>query len=284
MKFKYVLVLIACVLVPFYAIAQMLWLKAVHGKRQALLSQSVPGLVSRWALDDGSGSTAFDASGYGNTGYFSNSAPTWTSGKIGGALRFVGAQSVAAGPVWGVRVPGDFTCTGLAYDPTADAFWVGDFDNSRLVKVSRIGAFLGAITNSVLSRIQGIAFDPDDDTLWTASAGSNEVHRFSLDGTLLTGFAASLSNGVNGIAVDTETDTIWVSPLSGPILKVYTRGGGSGEKRHQQHSQPDHRRNYRPIKYPLDNCGFWHEWRRLPGLQVQHKRCRDFLLCRSDVH
>jgi hypothetical protein len=47
-------------------------------------------LVGHWTFDEGSGTTANDTSGQGNTGTFGGSpAPTWTSGKIGsGALNF----------------------------------------------------------------------------------------------------------------------------------------------------------------------------------------------------
>jgi len=61
------------------------------------------GLVGHWKFDDGSGSSAADSSGNNNTGTLIN-GPTWTAGKIDGALSFdgvddyvqVGAQDVAA--------------------------------------------------------------------------------------------------------------------------------------------------------------------------------------------
>ncbi len=46
------------------------------------------GLVGYWPFDEGTGSTAYDFSGYGNTGGIVN--PTWVTGKIGGALYFNG--------------------------------------------------------------------------------------------------------------------------------------------------------------------------------------------------
>ncbi|MDE2041362.1 MAG: fibronectin type III domain-containing protein, partial [Patescibacteria group bacterium] len=49
------------------------------------------GLVGWWPFDDGAGSTAGDASGNGNTGTLVGS-PTWTTGKIGGALQFNGTS------------------------------------------------------------------------------------------------------------------------------------------------------------------------------------------------
>ena len=50
------------------------------------------GLVGWWKLDDGSGTSAMDSSGNGNTGTLNNS-PTWTtSGMNGGALTFNGTN------------------------------------------------------------------------------------------------------------------------------------------------------------------------------------------------
>ncbi|MBI3415695.1 MAG: hypothetical protein HY043_10335, partial [Verrucomicrobia bacterium] len=54
-----------------------------------LLPQSraatVPNLVGYWKLDDGSGLSAVDSSGNGNTGTLVN-GPTWTTGQFGGGL------------------------------------------------------------------------------------------------------------------------------------------------------------------------------------------------------
>ena len=57
-------------------------------------------LVNRWNLgwlgrlveiDEGSGTVAYDSSGNGNDGNLMN-GPTWTTGKIGGALKFDGVN------------------------------------------------------------------------------------------------------------------------------------------------------------------------------------------------
>jgi hypothetical protein len=47
------------------------------------------GLVAYWSFDEGSGNTAYDASGNGNHGTLIN-GPKWTSGKVGQALQFDG--------------------------------------------------------------------------------------------------------------------------------------------------------------------------------------------------
>ncbi len=56
-----------------------------------LLAPFTHGLVGYWKLDEGSGSNAYDSSGYGNNGTFGSPAPTWASGKINNALSFDGA-------------------------------------------------------------------------------------------------------------------------------------------------------------------------------------------------
>jgi hypothetical protein len=52
---------------------------------------STNGLVSYWTFDEASGTTAYDRSGNGNDGALTN-GPTWTSGKVGGALSFDGVN------------------------------------------------------------------------------------------------------------------------------------------------------------------------------------------------
>jgi hypothetical protein len=52
-----------------------------------------PALVGWWKLDEGTGTQATDSSASGNNGSFVGS-PSWTSGKIAGALSFNGASYV----------------------------------------------------------------------------------------------------------------------------------------------------------------------------------------------
>jgi concanavalin A-like lectin/glucanase superfamily protein len=52
------------------------------------------GLVGYWPLDEGVGTTTYDASGSGHNGTFGSTAPTWTTGKIGAyALVFDGSST-----------------------------------------------------------------------------------------------------------------------------------------------------------------------------------------------
>ncbi len=56
------------------------------------ISPFARGLVGYWKFDDGSGTTAADSSGFGNTGTLYNS-PIWTTGRFNGALAFNGTSS-----------------------------------------------------------------------------------------------------------------------------------------------------------------------------------------------
>ncbi len=49
------------------------------------------GLVGHWKLDEGSGTTASDSSGNGNTGTLTN-GPTWTTGQLNSAVNFDGSD------------------------------------------------------------------------------------------------------------------------------------------------------------------------------------------------
>ncbi len=51
------------------------------------------GLVGWWKFDETNGTVAYDSSGNGNDGNFTN-GPTWTTGKIGGALSFDGVDDL----------------------------------------------------------------------------------------------------------------------------------------------------------------------------------------------
>src|SRR5205814_7946135 len=56
------------------------------------------GLVGWWKLDDGTGTTALDSSGYGDNGTLSN-GPAWTSGPLVGSLSFDGLNDYVSCPI-----------------------------------------------------------------------------------------------------------------------------------------------------------------------------------------
>jgi len=73
------------------------------------------GLVGYWAFEEGSGTTANDASGSGNNGTLTN-GPKWASGKVGGALQFDGVDDyVDAGANSSTNITGAITIEAWIY-------------------------------------------------------------------------------------------------------------------------------------------------------------------------
>ncbi|MDP2765910.1 MAG: LamG domain-containing protein, partial [Candidatus Methanoperedens sp.] len=81
--------------------ANTLYVLAVEGGNSATVSSgsggtssAIPaGAVAYWKLDEGSGVTAYDSSGNGNTGNLINMENSdWVGGKVGGALEFDGTD------------------------------------------------------------------------------------------------------------------------------------------------------------------------------------------------
>lgn len=66
-----------------------------------LLWARASGLNGYWPFDAGSGTTANDSSGNGNTGTLLplGSEPTWTTGKVGGAIQFDGLNDRVSIPI-----------------------------------------------------------------------------------------------------------------------------------------------------------------------------------------
>ncbi len=62
------------------------------------VQDAATGLVAYWKLDEGSGTSALDSSGWNRTGTLTN-GPSWTAGKIGGAVRFDTAGYIVANGV-----------------------------------------------------------------------------------------------------------------------------------------------------------------------------------------
>jgi hypothetical protein len=85
------------------------------------VTQSAPlGLVAHWKFDEGSGSTAADSSGNGNTGTLVN-GPLWTTGMAGSALYLDGIDdSVTVADSTSLNLTGSFTLS--AWVNPADIF------------------------------------------------------------------------------------------------------------------------------------------------------------------
>lgn len=83
------------------AIAISLHTGILSGRSHEMMTVAAPrpdqGLVAHWSFDEGRGAIAFDASGNGNTAHLIN-GPSWTKGRIGGALSFDGIDDHAIAP------------------------------------------------------------------------------------------------------------------------------------------------------------------------------------------
>lgn len=71
------------------------------------MADIISNLDLHWNFDDGSGSSAADASGNGLTGTLNNS-PTWTLGPIGGAVVFNGSNSNVSRAAYTMPTTGTF--------------------------------------------------------------------------------------------------------------------------------------------------------------------------------
>ena len=74
-------------------------------------------LVAHWRFDEGSGTTASDASGNGNHGTLQGN-PQWVAGRIGGALEFNGTDSMIDIPYSPDMTPSEGATMGAWVYPT----------------------------------------------------------------------------------------------------------------------------------------------------------------------
>ena len=82
-------------------------------------------LVAQWKFDDGSGTTAADATGNGWTGTLVN-APTWTTGKLNGGLSLASASSQY------VTVPAGILATVSDFSVSAWVYMTSDSTQARV--------------------------------------------------------------------------------------------------------------------------------------------------------
>ncbi len=150
------------------------------------------GLVGYWKFDEGNGTTAQDSSGAGNTGTLVN-GPTWTTGKIGSALRFDGTNNYV-----------DIGAQDVAY-PWAASFWVKREDssnsNAALLDSSNYSLKLEQFPDT--DKVGVTAYGVDDYTfnyeapinIWAhlVFVGTQTQVVLYVDGTLAETIAASIS-------------------------------------------------------------------------------------------
>ena len=153
------------------------------------------GLVGWWKFDEGSGTVAYDSSGNGNDGNLTN-GPTWTTGKIGGALSFDGVD--------------DFV-------DVSNFQWGGGISISSRVKYKAFKKF---------SRIIDFGNGQDSYNIIIANEGNSRDFYFALHepGSLNSYFYVSnfwpLNEWVHFVATTDETG----------VMKVYKDGILSGSK------------------------------------------------------
>lgn len=106
--------------------------------------ESTPsGLVGRWMMDDGSGTTTVDASGNNNTGTFINT-PVWTNGVVRSGLRFNGANSgvnIGSNATIFVSLPATLTLwikLDVGYTSSTNDAW---FNNNGMFSTSTYSGF-----------------------------------------------------------------------------------------------------------------------------------------------
>jgi len=150
------------------------------------------GLKAHWKLDENSGSTATDSSGFGNNGTLTNmTGTTWTTGIVGGALGFDGVDDyVDCGNDPSLQIAGEFTI----------AAWV------KMAPVNE-GAYMGIGGKMVNGDYKGFALVRHSSNvfrLWVASAGT--ILAVSSDGTYTDTewhhVAGVSQDGVNSLYVD----------------------------------------------------------------------------------
>lgn len=131
----------------------------------------------------------------------------------------------------------DFTCTGITYDSSDNALWIGDYgalnssDNAkpRLIEVgldiqNKIREIDLSDVLVYSANLQGIAYDSVDDCLWLA-VGEN-ITSIDKNGSIITTIEMGkyADNKANGICYDRLDDSLWVL-CSSQYLLHYKKDG-----------------------------------------------------------
>lgn len=90
------------------------------------------GLLAYYKLDDGSGTTAADWTGNGNTGTLTNMSGAWTTGKIGGCLQFDGSNDhvQTANDAVKMQISGDYSTSVWIYPDASQKVWAGIYSRT----------------------------------------------------------------------------------------------------------------------------------------------------------
>lgn len=141
-------------------------------------------------------------------------------------ITFDGSTGYAnAGPISGAALP--FTNTGCTYDSALDCLWVGDFTNTAVVRLDKLGNEVSRFSVPVKGGgLQGIAYDSGRDELWIGYVSSKQVYRYSKAGVQQAAWlAADNATDSNGVAWEEAAATLWVSSSSSGVLQKYDATG-----------------------------------------------------------
>jgi glucose/arabinose dehydrogenase len=130
-----------------------------------------PGATAEWRLDDATGTQAADSTGNGHLGTLVN-GPTWTTGRIGGALQFDGTNDY-------VDTAGEsaFDFTG----PFSVSFWMkrSGFTNAWEAMVTKADSSWGIARNSTSRTVAFTTFNASgtpQDLTGTKTVDDNQWH------------------------------------------------------------------------------------------------------------
>ncbi|MBW8039208.1 MAG: hypothetical protein FVQ85_04330 [Planctomycetes bacterium] len=190
---------------------------------------SEEGLVAHWKFDDGSGGTATDSAGTNNGALIGD--PTWTTGRVDGALNFDGAGDyVVVAPV--SVLTGD-TVTAQAWIRVSDLVGSNPILTQNIFSMTNDGYYLsvagGRATFYLIdgfSTAQAISPEAINADQWYHVAGTNDGSSLKLyvDGQLKSSVSSSGLTGVNNNAY-IGCESIFLVYYTGLIddVRIYDR-------------------------------------------------------------
>ncbi|QQR78684.1 MAG: VCBS repeat-containing protein [Candidatus Moraniibacteriota bacterium] len=170
---------------------------AVSGDMTLTTTSAPTGLIGHWKFDEGTGTTTSDASSNGYSGTLTN-GPAWTTGKVGSALNFDGANDyVNMGSQTGLRLPGSFTLAAWVYPTTLSG---------------------------------------DRDIITKVNPSSSEYHFQVTDNKLQLGFSNGSNNWyyyevpTTGMSLNAWSHVAGVFDDAGNVMRIYINGVAQGSK------------------------------------------------------
>lgn len=203
--------------------------------------QDVSGPVGWWKLDDGTGNSAADSSGAGNTGTLVNN-PTWSGGVLGGGMNFNGSNQR-------VSIP-DNNSLDLTNQITIAA-WIkpGKKDTQYPIKKARSDSINGyelslSSSGKVFVRFNQASSDnayrlnsttsyPIDGNTWmhVAATYDGTTLKLYINGVLDASMNAAVTIANNAIPLSLGSDDQNVAPFQGGLddVRIYNRALSAAE-------------------------------------------------------